>query len=419
MNSGCLALFALPFAAVGVGMGFWLFSTLSRSYESRSWVETPARILSAELRESRGDDSTTYACEARYAYTFAGRDYESTRVSFYAGSDNIGSFQRDAYRELARYVTKPAPKDATPALELDPDAKGGPMFRCYVNPQQPDQAVLYRTVRVPMVLFQSLFALIFGGVGFGLMAGSFAGARSLRKKGLLQFRYPGEPWKWREDWAAGVVRADRKGAVFIACFAGFWNVISFPIAFLAVSQAVKNHQYGIFFVLLFPLIGVLLAWWAVHEILVTIRFGKSVLQLGAVPGVIGGKLAGIVQLPEKLRTEDGFHLTLKCSKTVTTGSGKKRSTSEQEIWSAEQDIAVDATRDPTRSVIPVLFAIPFDLPGSDPLAPQPVTWKLEAKAKNPGVDLSIAFIVPVFKTAASSPDFKLDDQAIRPFLAGT
>jgi len=301
---------------------------------------------------------------------------------------------------------------------MDAHPEADAKFRCYVNPRNPAEAVLFRDVRIGMVAFQSLFVLAFGGVGFGLLIGTVVGGRASRKKSKLEQRHPGEPWKWREDWAAGIVRAEHSGAVFISCFAAFWNVVSFPIAWMAVTQAIKTHHYAALLVLLFPLIGLLLAWWAVYAILVTIRFGKAVLRLGSVPGVIGGKLAGIIQLPQRLQTEDGFHVTLKCTRTVTTGTGKKRSTQEHVLWEATQNIATDAASSPAQaSAIPVLFAIPYDQPASDPESSQPVKWCVSASAKNPGVDLSILFIVPVYKTAESSPDFKLDDKAIRPFLA--
>lgn len=403
LGSGCLALFALPFAAVGVGMGWWLFSTLAKCHAATSWAETPARILEVNLRSSRGSKSTTYKCEARYAYVYDGRAYESDRVSFYGGSDNIGSFQRDIYEEISRHRSGGSDVEAT--------------YRCYVNPADPREAVLFRGVRAGMAAFQSVFVLAFGGVGFGLLVGALTGGRTERRRRELEQAHPGEPWKWREDWAAGVIRADTRGTVFIACFAVFWNVVSVPLSWMAVTQALKTQHYAALLILLFPLIGALLAWWAVHSVLVTMRFGKAVLRLGAVPGVTGGKLAGIVQLPERLRPEDGFHVTLKCTRTVTTGSGKNRSTQQVVLWEASQDIASDASRNLVQSAIPVLFAIPYDQPSTDPHATAPVNWRLEVSATNPGVDLSVTFKVPVFATAESRPDFRLDDAAIRPYLA--
>ena len=46
---GCLILFALPFAAGGLVVGYLASRSLITWYEARQWVETPARILQADL----------------------------------------------------------------------------------------------------------------------------------------------------------------------------------------------------------------------------------------------------------------------------------------------------------------------------------------------------------------------------------
>lgn len=409
MGKGCLTLFALPFAAVGLGSMGWLVWTLFRVAIAQSWVETPATILEASL-EGGGGDSSARAV-ARYSYTFAGSTYESTKVSFYSGSDNIGSFQKDAAAELSRYVAKPK----ADAVEMDSRTRG-PQFRCYVNPHKPEEAVLYRTLRIGMMLFQLMFGVIFGGVGFGLMFSTQIAARFAKKKQERIAQFPGEPWKWREDWASGVVRVDRKTARFALFFAAFWNAISFPMAIFLIPQAIKQHQNAAWFVLIFPAVGTGLAIWAFKEWARVRRFGNSTLQLATQPGVIGGKFAGLVRLPLKIHAADGFHVTLKCVRTVTTGSGDDRRTVEQLLWEQEKVLAVDASKDLTQTALPVLFAVPFEQPPTEPDSPAPVSWRVEVKATNPGIDLNVRFEVPIFKTAESSPDFVLDDAAIRPFL---
>ena len=37
------------------------------------------------------------------------------------------------------------------------------------TPSRPEEAVLYRNLRWQMLLFQSVFVLAFGGVGFGML----------------------------------------------------------------------------------------------------------------------------------------------------------------------------------------------------------------------------------------------------------
>ena len=399
-NRGCLVLFALPFAAVGVGMAIWIARTLWQAAEARSWVETPAAITSAQLKSSRSSKGgTSYRVVANYTYRFANRDYTGDRVSFYSGSDNIGSFQADAYAELKKHAD-----DHTP-------------FRCYVNPDQPDESILYRQVRVGMLAFQSVFMLVFGGFGFGFLYGNIRGFKAAAKTKRLAEQNPGEPWKWREDWAVGTVHADRSLAAFATGFAIFWNLIAFPIAVLAGPQALQQGHHAALLVFLFPAVGVGLAIWASREAIRIRRYGASILRLASTPGVIGGRLAGVVQLSSRVQTEDGYHVTIKCTRTETTGAGKNRSTKEYTLWEEERIVSAELSGASAQTALPVLFAIPFDQPPSEPDAASPVNWRLEVKARNPGVDLAVRFAVPVFRTAESSPDFKLDDTAIRPFLA--
>ena len=124
-----LMLFALPFAGGGTFVGYLAGSMLVNWARAGSWVEVPARILHTDLDVNHGDDSTTYRVEATYEYTHMGTTYVSDRVTFGVGSDNIGSFHEDKYRELRDYVGS------------------GDRFRCFVNPDDPTEAVLYRELR--------------------------------------------------------------------------------------------------------------------------------------------------------------------------------------------------------------------------------------------------------------------------------
>ena len=101
---------------------------------------------------------------AEYAYQYGGKQYTGRRVSLY-GSDNVGSFQQDVYRQLSEY------------------RKSGRPFRCYVDPQQPDESILFRDLRWEMIGFQSIFALVFGGVGFGLLAFCLLGRQGESRSG--------------------------------------------------------------------------------------------------------------------------------------------------------------------------------------------------------------------------------------------
>jgi len=383
-----LCLFALPFAGVGVVMGWLLLSSLWTWNAMQSWREVPAIIHEARLDESRSDDSTTYRVEAAYTYEYGGRTFSGDRVSMYSGSDNIGAFHENAHRELSEHQTSGEP------------------FRCYVNPRNPGEAVLYRDLRPEMLGFYGLFVLLFGGAGFGMMIVTVFVRGKMRTTSALRAEYPGQPWCWREDWRAGVIKSSNKGEMLASVvFAVVWNAVSSPVLFIVPEEAANGNPL-ILLALLFPLIGLGLIAWAVRNVVRWRKFGETTFQMAAVPGVVGGAIYGLIRIPTYIRPDDGFRLRLRCVKRVTTGSGKNKSTSEHKLWEQEQSVPNEqALVDPVQAAVPVRFDIPGDQPETDPQAASPIAWKLEVRAAVPGVDYSATFEVPVFRTDADAPGF--------------
>jgi hypothetical protein len=395
-----LALFSLPFAGVGVFMLYLSVSTIGQSRQAATWDETPCEILSVELKVSSGSDSTSYKCVARFAYRYDGQDYESDRVSFSKGSDNIGSFQQDCFNAI------------------NSRRKSGTMA-CYVNPEMPREAVIFPAIRWGMMGFYMIFVLAFGGVGFGMLIFGVFGLRTKKKEDKSRLANPDQPWLWKPAWESGIIKAcDKAGMIAALCFALFWNVISFPIGFMAFTDGfLKQGEKGALVGLLFPFVGVFLIIWAVYAVLKYRKYGATTLQLASVPGVVGGKLAGIIHVPVHVVPEDGFSLRLACIHHYVTGSGKHRNTHDDVVWEDSRLLAGELLEtDHTRTALPVLFAVPFDARESSPdVGNDGIIWRVEAKAKTRGIDFSTKFDVPVFKTEESSPDFVLDDSSVRAY----
>jgi Protein of unknown function (DUF3592) len=145
------AFFAVAFGMGGLWAGvFPLVDTVKQAYQVRTWQSAQATINDVDLIKSRGSKGgTTYAVKAKYAYSFAGRSFNSTRLGLNEGSstDNIGDWHQTWYQKLT-------------------DAKNNERtVLVWVNPDQPEQALLDRDVRWPMVLFRLPFALLFTAVG--------------------------------------------------------------------------------------------------------------------------------------------------------------------------------------------------------------------------------------------------------------
>jgi hypothetical protein len=236
--------------------------------------------------------------------------------------------------------------------------------------------------------------------------------------------HPEAPWMWRTDWAAGRIEDSNRATMSLAwTFAGFWNLISLPAAFFAVRQALRDQEYGVLFVLLFPAVGLGLLAWAIRSTIRFRRFGVSRFEPAALPFPIGRSLRGTVVATGALDLREEFLVTLTCLRRVTTGSGKNRSTSERVLWQEERRASARQTRgaEGTTTSIPVAFDLPADGVPSDESNPRNrVIWRLAVSAEVPGVDYDSAFEVPVYRTAESETPREsapsTDPAALEPFV---
>jgi hypothetical protein len=398
-GSGCLVLFSLPFAAVGVGMGAWLMSGVATYWKMQGWEETPARIVRAELESHPGSKGgTTYEATAEYTYQFGGRWYTGKRIGIGGGSDNVGSYQQDVHRQLSEHRRSRRP------------------FPCYVNPENPAEAVLFRDLRWEMVGFQTIFAAVFGTVGFALFTFAVLSVFKERGNRALAADHPDEPWLWKKDWAEGTISSSGSTSTIVLLVCALaWNLASTPVWFVFPHDAFdKGHRLALL-LLAFPAIGAILVLSAVVSVLRWRKYGQSVLEMASVPGVIGGQLAGVIRVPAKVRPEEGFRLSLDCVCISTAG----KSRTETSVWQDEQVIARDLSQgNPEQSAIPVLFQIPYECrPTDETEANSQTVWRLAVSAKTPGLDYSTRFEVPVFKTPESDPNFVVDRSLIAEYAA--
>ena len=391
---GCLALFALPFLLVGLFVVGWTVWDVLRWYGARGWVETPATIKSADLEIHHGDDDTTYKAVARYTYEFGGSVHESDSVSLHGGADNIGTYQKDLAKELEELL------------------RSGKPTVCYVDPDDPARAVLRRDFRPGLLALKGGMGALFASVGGGMLIGGIYARKKERQLAAFQERYPEEPWNWREDWAVGVVQP--KGQVPVAAYwvvAVLWNFICWP---LVVTQTLGRWEELDAWALLpwiFPAVGVGLLSMAFYCWLQRRRWGGSTFELADVPGVVGGKLAGVIHAPGGIVPDEGFQMTLSCIKKVTEQKGNKNSTSDKVLWQGDRVVFRELLADdPTATVIPVLFYVPFKNQSTS--FENDVRWELDVSASVPGIGYSETFEVPVFKTEASSTDPPPEDDAL-------
>lgn len=241
----------------------------------------------------------------------------------------------------------------------------------------------------------ALFALTFGGVGFGLIVGSFMGARKLTQHQKREAEFPNEPWRWREDWASGRVVSNNRLAMLIAWpFALLWNAISSMIWFMLPRELEKGNKVALIG-LIFPLVGLGLLIWAVRATRRWRKFGVVTFDLTTVPVKLGGELSGLITTPAPLVGAREVLLQLSCVRHERHGEDSH----DKLLWEDSKQLDADALI--TASGIPVYFRLPQDgVPASPKQDSSYVKWQLCVKAATGGVDFAAMFELPVFGVTA-------------------
>lgn len=265
------------------------------------------------------------------------------------------------------------------------------------------------------MLYFMLFAVVFGGVGFGGMALVLAGKRKLEEQERLKARHPDEPWLWQADWASGRVDDASRMTLWSSwVFALLWNLVSIPAGYAGVRAALYEGNKAGMIALLFPLAGTGLLVWALRTTVRVKKYGTSRFELSTIPGVIGHTIAGAVRIPSLLEPAEGFYTTLSCVRRITT-RGKDSTTTESILWQEERNIRGEPSRDPSGMTtrIPIGFRLPADAQPCDSTNPNDrVLWRLKVSASVPGVDYASLFEVPIFRTAASDRPLSEDEDRL-------
>lgn len=378
-GSGCLALFGLPFAAIGVFMTAWMWREVIESRKILStWTVVPAVIETTGLERSRGSKGgTTYKAVGTFSYVYEGRAYQSERLSLSDGSDNIGHFQQRLHRLMQSAH------------------RSGRALDCRVNPDDPTQAVLNAEWRPEMALFRSLFGVVFGGVGLSIVAGGVFGFSSGRRERRLKILHPGQPWLWHEAWQSPVLEARLGGRMAAAVVALIWiNVSTWPL-WSAVRTAWAAE--GAFkWVLTGALVLVVVASAVCARVIIHARkYRGARLELGSLPLRPGTPVEARLYLPQTLPLGAVLKLALVSERRVTTGSGKQRRTTTTKLWSHEEEQA-----GPLAPWQEIVFRCSIPDEAEETVLETPdngVAWRFEARADVPGVDLKLDFELPVFR----------------------
>ena len=241
-----------------------------------------------------------------------------------------------------------------------------------------------------------------GGALLWLAAGAYArfARKAVREHAEDERRraaHPDEPWKWRREWLGDRLESeDRRGLALLWFFVLVWNGISTPA--LVGILANPPRDKAAYFVFLFPLVGLGLLWTAIHQTIRARKYGRVRFAPASLPGVLGGHLGGVIEVPARVNALGNLRLVLRCIRKTITGSGKSRRVRETTLWETAESVPPERWfTGPGRTEIPVLFTLPRDQPATDlDDGDNQVIWRLVAEAETPGVDFAATFHPPVF-----------------------
>jgi len=245
-------------------------------------------------------------------------------------------------------------------------------------------------------------------VGFLLIAAAVAVYRSSKHLYDLKSANPDCPWLWKDDWAASRANgSNSKINITIWVVAALWDAVSFAPTIANLPQVLAHQDPVVMIMMVFPLIGVLITFFAVRGTMRTLRYGHTRFWFDSPMFAPGSHVKGAIHLKLATDVPHGFDLTLACKRRLTTGTGKTQTTQEFVLWQDTQNVPAGLiVRGPVEAQVPVDFALPPDaLETDEDNYRDRVFWQLHAKADAPGVSFNDHYELPVFRAASGSqPD---------------
>lgn len=385
LGGGCAVLFGLPFILAGLAVGWFLyFPAIGDWWSARGWEEVPCWIEAASLKASHDDEGgTTHEAVATYRYKYRGRTFHGDEVSFYGGSDNIGDFQQRVHEQIRAHQGGEQP------------------FRCFVNPVNPEQAVLFRDLRWGLMLLMSIFPLLFPLAGFLISLGGLAEARKTALVKKLTTQHPDEPWRWRPEWAGETVQTS-KNALPAFLLVGGWIVLVQGPLVLAIILSGTFVSEPLSALALLPS---LLAWIplaaAWKRLKTWLALGRPSLWLKQTPVRPGHTLEGELRFDRVLSPREVIQAKLLCQSRRTRRNGQNTSTVTETLWEDTLLLSAgEARREITGVALPLRVEIPRGLP-CDVIGTAPASdrheWMLQLTPTSGGKPAELP--LPVFVTA--------------------
>lgn len=252
-------------------------------------------------------------------------------------------------------------------------------------------------------------SLAFLGLGLVTIFGIPREFLPLNHLGRRAREFPKEPWKWRSDWARGVVENRGQFFRFVPwVIGGYVLLFTCPLLFQQGRAAFRQPPESMAMVLVGPCLGALILLYALLTHLRWRKYGVSSIELVTNPGVTGGWLRVILHSRLTLAASERLTATLKCTYSNQT-PGDSEGNATYLIWRQNRCFGardIEAGNG-GYSKIPMAFYIPYDCESG-----LNYTWEVELDARVAGPNFHALFDVPVFKTPDSIVEVPADAVAL-------
>ncbi len=232
---------------------------------SASWVEVPARIHSIELVESRVNNSTHYSIDAHYTFRYEGEEISANRVGLFARPNNEAIYWQSTYRKL------------------NADFKENEA-RAFVNPENPAEAYLDRTIHFNSIKLALLMLCLFCTTGASVAWLSHKSIKSKQARLQNQKHHDGI----NSDTEFAAIATGMSGLITLILGAG--------VSALVVPEAFRRGDYVIMLVLVFVVVGAVVLAVSIKKLRAYKKLGPSPMVLDPAHPGVGGQLGGTFRL---------------------------------------------------------------------------------------------------------------------------
>jgi hypothetical protein len=315
---------------------------------NRHFVATTCTVLEKRIDIKPGENGPTFGPQIKIAYQVNGKAY----------SPNTYDARRSYFGDKAKAEA------ALAAFELQKQ------YTCWYDPLRPENAVLVRGYSgwQYLLLLVPIAFLAIGGGGFAytvLQWGTSTERRSALTQRAGNFDLLNEPDNERVIYpnipadvdvknSPGVVLAYRLPiaskpgwqlfAAFVACL--FWNGITSIFVVIAVRSHLQGNPewFLTVFIIPFVLIGLLLIYSLVRQLLITAGVGPTRLEISAHPLHPGEACEVMISQAGRL-TMNTLQVRLVCDEHATYRQGTDTRSEERRVYSVElyerKDFAID------------------------------------------------------------------------------